>query len=127
MIVVDASVALAGLLRAGVARQALGEEQLHTPHLADVEVANGLRRLAAGGEVPDEDARSALLAWQRLGVTRYPMVALLSRTWELRVNLSAYDATYVALAEALGCTLWTADAKLARAPGSRCPITVVPR
>ena len=60
-------------------------------------------------------------------MTRYPVFALLDRVWELRDNLSAYDASYVALAELLGCSLLTADARLSRAPGIRCPITVVPR
>lgn len=58
---------------------------------------------------------------------RYAVHSLLDRVWELRDNLSAYDASYVALAEMLNCALLTADARLSRAPGTRCPITVVPR
>ena len=69
----------------------------------------------------------ALDAWWRLGLTRDPVFSLLDRVWELRDNLSAYDASYVALAELLGCNLLTADARLSRAPGIHCPITVVPR
>jgi len=61
------------------------------------------------------------------GISRYPGVAVLSRVWELRENLSAYNATYVALAEGLGCALLTADRRLGRAPGLRCPVTTVPR
>lgn len=68
----------------------------------------------------------ALAVWRRVGVTRYPMLTSLGRIWELRENLSAYDAAYVALAERLGCALITADARLSRAPGIRCAITVVP-
>ena len=60
-------------------------------------------------------------------MTRYPVFSLLDRVWELRENLSAYDASYVALAELLDCNLLTADARLSRAPGVRCPITLVPR
>jgi len=60
-------------------------------------------------------------------MTRYPVFTLLERVWDLRENLSAYDASYVALAELLNCPLMTADARLSRAPGVRCSITVVPR
>jgi predicted nucleic acid-binding protein len=60
-------------------------------------------------------------------MTRYPAHTLAGRVWELRENLSVYDATYVALAEALGCDLLTADARITRAPRIRCNITVVPR
>jgi len=68
----------------------------------------------------------SLDTWQRLGVTRYPAFAMLERVWELRDNVSAYDATYVALAELLGCALVTADGRLAGAPNLRCSVTVVP-
>ena len=66
-------------------------------------------------------------AFRRLGMTRYPVFSLLDRVWELRDNLSAYDASSVALAELLDCNLLTADARLSRAPGIRCSITLVPR
>lgn len=127
MIVVDASAALAALLNAGSARRTLAGEQLHVPHLVDAEVASGLRRRVAAGQVRGEVAHVALRTWQRLGMTRYPVVGLLVRVWELRENVSAYDASYVALAESLDCALLTADARLSRAPGTRCAITVVPR
>ena len=65
--------------------------------------------------------------WSRLGLTRLAVDGLTSRIWSLRHNLSAYDASYVALAEALDCPLLTADARLAAAPRPSCPITVVPR
>ncbi len=127
MIVVDASAALSGLLNAGVAREALADDQLHAPHLVDAEVASGLRRNAAGGHITAEDGWRALDTWRRLGITRYASYPLFDRMWQLRANLSAYDAAYVALAEALNCTLVTADGRLGNAPGLRCPITVVPR
>lgn len=127
MIVVDASAALAALLNAGPARRALATEQLHAPHLIDSEVANALRRETAARRLAADAAWSALDAWRRLGMTRYPAHSYLDRIWELRDNLSASDATYVALAELLDCSLLTADNRLARAPGTGCPITVVPR
>lgn len=127
MIVVDASAAVAALLNDGPARRALGDEQLHVPHLIDSEVASGMRRRVAAGQMPAGAAWTALRSWQRLGMTRYATFSLLNRVWELRDNVSAYDASYVALAEFLDCALLTADSRLARAPGTRCPITVVPR
>ena len=72
-------------------------------------------------------ARRAVDVWSRLGIERVGAAGLLGRIWELRENLSAYDATYVAVAEALEVPLVTADGRLARAPGSRCTITVVRR
>lgn len=127
MIVVDASAAVAALLNDGPARRTLADEQLHVPHLIDSEVANGMRRRVAAQQIPADAAWTALSSWQRLGMTRYAAFSLLNRVWELRENVSAYDASYVALAEFLDCALLTADARLARAPGTRCPITVVPR
>ena len=127
MIVLDASAALSGLLNAGPARESLAGEQLHAPHLIDSEVASGLRRQIASGSFSAETGWRALDTWRRLGLTRYSTRGLLERIWELRDNLSAYDASYVALAESLGCALVTADARLSRAPGLRCSVTVVPR
>jgi predicted nucleic acid-binding protein len=127
VIVVDASAALAALLNAGAARCAIAHEQLHAPHLIDSEVANALRRAIAAQRLDEQSAWAALNAWRRLGMTRYPGHSLLNRIWEHRHNLSAYDATYVALAELLDCSLLTADARLGRAAGIACPITVVPR
>lgn len=127
MIVVDASAAISGLLNAGQARDELGREVVQVPHLIDAEVASGLRRQVARGVLTASAGSSALDVWRQLAVLRHPMSALLPRVWELRENASAYDACYLALAEALGCGLLTADRRLARAPGSRCPIIVVPR
>jgi predicted nucleic acid-binding protein len=127
VIVLDASAAVLALLNDGDARRAVAEESAAVPHLVDSEVAHALRAQALRGLVTPEQARDALGVWARLGVRRFPAVGLLPRIWELRVNLSAYDATYVALSEALGCDLVTADARLAQAPGPTCPITVVRR
>lgn len=126
MIVVDASAALAALLNAGPAREALSDQQLHAPHLIDVEVASGLRRKVLAQQIPAAFGWTALDTMRRLGMTRYPGFPLLARVWELRKNLSAYDATYVALAEELTCGLLTADGRLSRAPGIRCAVTVIP-
>ena len=126
MIVVDASAALSALLNAGPARRTLASERLHAPHLIDSEVANGLRRGVAAGHLDAGAGWAAIDAFRRLGMTRYPVFLLLDRVWELRDNLSAYDASYVALAESLDCNLMTADARLSRAPGIRCVIELVP-
>ncbi len=105
----------------------MADEQVHVPHLIDTEIASVLRRRAGAGSLAPTHAWQALDTWRRLGVTRYATVALLARVWALRDNVSAYDATYVALAEQLDCTLVTADGRLGRAPGLRCPVTIVPR
>ena len=125
MIVVDASAALAALLNNGPARLALSSDHLHAPHLVDSEVANALRRRVSTVQLKPDDAWKALDTWRRLGLTRYPVIGMLERIWLLRNNLSAYDASYVALAEQLGCALLTCDGRLGRALGVRCPITVV--
>ncbi len=127
MIVLDASAALSGLLNAGPARELMAGEQLHAPHLVDSEVASGLRRHVGTGLIPPTAGWVALDAWRRLGLRRYAVSGLFERIWNLRDNLSAYDAGYVALAESLGCSLVTADARISRAPGLQCLITVVPR
>ena len=125
MIVVDASAAVAALLNAGPARRAMGSDQLHAPHLVDSEVANAMRRQVGGGRLAPDDAWRALQTWRQVGVTRHPVIGLLERVWELRDNLSAYDASYIALAEELGCSLLTCDGRLGRAGPVRCPITVL--
>lgn len=126
MIVVDTSAALAGLLNDGPARRLLAEEQVHAPHLIDVETASALRRRAAAGAREVDRASAALSIWLQLGLTRAPMAPHLPRVWELRETVSASDAAYVALAEALDCPLVTADGRLGRAPGMRCTLTLVP-
>ena len=127
MIVLDASAAVSALLNAGAARDAVIEEALFAPHLIDTEVMSALRRLAASGRLDAGDAWLVLERWRQVSVRREPIVGVLERIWELRRQLSAYDASYVALAEALDCPLMTADARLAGAHGIGCPVTLVPR
>lgn len=127
MIVLDASAALLALLNDGEARRAVATETVAVPHLADSEVAHALRAQVLRGRIGAGDAEGALTRWARLGVRRFAGVGLLARIWQLRDNLTAYDATYVALAEALGHRLLTADARLANAPGPTCTIIVVRR
>ena len=130
MIVVDASAVLELLLGAGQARsiaaRVLGpEEAVHAPHLLDVEVAQVLRRYARIGELSEERASEALGDLMGLRIERHSHEPLLRRIWELRHNLTAYDAAYVALAEALAAPLLTRDERLAAAPGHRAAIELV--
>jgi len=126
VIVVDASAAIVGLMNAGPARETLASETLHVPHLIDSEIANALRKSVLRGQIDPIMGWRAVDSWRRLGLSRYAVFPLLDRVWQLRDSLSAYDATYVALAENLGYSLVTSDARLARASGIRCPVTVVP-
>ena len=126
MIVIDASAAVHTLLN-GSPRPILDAEGLAAPHLVDAEVLHTLRRLLIGGTLSTDDAERAVRYWRRIGVLRFPMLGFIPRIWALRRNLSAYDACYAALAEALDCPLLTADARLAGAPGPTCPITLLPR
>ncbi|GAB2874585.1 type II toxin-antitoxin system VapC family toxin [Nocardioides pacificus] len=129
MLVVDASVLVAALAddaRDGdAARLRLRGERLLAPELIDLEVASVLRGRLAGGHLESGRAELALADLADLPLQRAPHRPLLGRCWELRANLSVYDAAYVALAEALGADLVTADARLARAPGVRCRIEVL--
>lgn len=130
MIVVDASVVLELLLQTAraervAARVLRGDESLHAPHLLDVEVAQVLRRYARAGELNDGRAAEALSDLAGLRIERYPHEHLLPRVWELRHNLTAYDAAYVALAEALDAPLLTRDERMAAAPGHRATIELV--
>jgi predicted nucleic acid-binding protein len=92
--VLDASAALTALVNDGLARRLMAAEQLHAPHLIDSEVASGLRRQVSAHRMPEEDGWAALDVWRRIGLTRYAVHPLLARVWELRDNLSAYDAGY---------------------------------
>ena len=127
MIVVDASALLEVLLRTPAAtavedRLFAPGQTLHTPHLLDVEVAQVVRRYAANGEIDGERGRLALVDLADLPLRRYPHDFLLPRVWELRNNLTAYDAAYVALAEALDAPLLTRDRRLAAAVGHHAKI-----
>ncbi len=122
MIVLDASALVELLLdtptgRAVATRIADPALGLHVPHLADVEVAQALRRYAKDGELDAASAAVALEDLRSLDLQRHAHEPLLDRIWELRHNLSAYDAVYLALAEVLDSVLLTCDGRLARAPG----------
>ena len=130
MIVLDASALLELLLvtdkgRAVAERIAPPEETLHAPHLIDLEVAQVLRRYVARGQLDEPRSRQALADLRDLAPNRYPHHILLERIWELRHNASAYDAAYLALAEALDAPLLTSDARLRAVPDSRAAIEVV--
>jgi predicted nucleic acid-binding protein len=130
MIVLDASALLEVLLRTPAAKSVearifKSEETLHAPHLLDLEVAQVLRRYVIGGAIEETRAREALTDFQDLPLERYAHTFLLPRVWELRRNLTAYDAVYVALAEILETPLVTRDARLAKASGHRARIELV--
>lgn len=130
MIVIDASAEVAVLLNVGPEvedirnRIARPGETLHVPHLFDVEVLHALRGLSLRGTVSPERSRLALSRLSDTQFTRYPHTTLMGRIWELRENLTAYDAAYVALAEALDAPLVTTDARLAQASGIRAAVEV---
>jgi predicted nucleic acid-binding protein len=102
-----------------------GREALHAPCLLDVEVAQVLRRYVARGDVSDERGREAIDLLVNLPIRRHDHGALLERTWELRGNLTAYDAVYVALAEGLRATLVTRDRRLAGAVGVAAAVELI--
>lgn len=129
MLVLDASAAIAVLLNLHPAtsirsRVSLPGESLHVPHLFDVEVLHVLRRHSLAGTLTPRRERVALSRLQSTRLSRYAHTAVLERIWELKENLSAYDAAYVALAEALDAPLVTTDARLSRTPGVRAEVEV---
>ena len=126
MLVVDASVLAPVLADAGSDgqrfRDRLRGETIFGPDLLRVEVASVLRRHANSGQLTSEQADTAISDLLAFPITVFPTAPLLRRAWELRFNLSAYDSCYVALAEAVGGVLLTADHRLAGAPGPRCQV-----
>ncbi len=124
MIVLDASAAVAALLNDGECRRYM-DGILIAPHLIDVEVLHTMRRMTFHGEIEGERAQRAISDWMQQGVSRIAMEDLITRMWELRHNLTAYDASYVALAEARKCPIITTDARMARASGKRCSVTLL--
>jgi predicted nucleic acid-binding protein len=124
MRVVDASLVAAALVDGGEdgswARGLLADGPLAAPHLMPVEVANILRRASASGDLSADSAALAHADLLALRVELFPYGPFAPRVWELRANLTTYDAWYVAIAEALAARLATPDPRLARAPGPRC-------
>lgn len=121
MIVLDASAVVEvvlGLTASEVVIDRLrSEATVHAPHLLHLEVAQSVRRLVASGRVPSERGAVSIELLADLDLVLHGHGDLLPRIWELRANLSVYDASYIALAEALGASLVTFDSRLARAPG----------
>jgi predicted nucleic acid-binding protein len=99
-------------------------ESLHAPHLLDLEVAQVLRRLAREGMISARRADEAIHDLEDLRITRYPHFVFLPRIWQLRHNLSAYDAAYITLAEELDATLITRDSRLAGTSQHRASVEV---
>jgi predicted nucleic acid-binding protein len=130
LIVIDASAEVAVLLNVGPEVEAIRDriarpgETLHVPHLFEIEVLHALRRPTLLGTVSPERTRLALSRLRDTQLVRYPHTPLMERIWELKDNLTTYDAAYIALAEALDAPLITLDARLARAPGIRAAVEV---
>jgi len=130
MIVVDASALLELLLQSPLglrveARLLRDADEFHAPHLVDVEVAQGLRRLVRTREVSADRAADALADLADFDLHRHAHLDLLGRAWALKDNITAYDAMYVALAEALEAPMITCDAALAATSGHRARVEVI--
>jgi predicted nucleic acid-binding protein len=130
VIVLDASVVVEWLLQTPAGQRVekriySRKESLHAPELLDLEVAQVLRRFAREGRISNSRAEEALEDLIDLRTTRYPHSALLPRIWQLRHDLSAYDAAYIVLAERLAAILLTCDARLASAPGHSAAVEVI--
>ena len=129
--VVDAPVLVAALVDSGPtgewAESVVTAHSLADPELVLVETGNILRRLERVREISRLEATTGYRDLLRLDLTLFPFAPFAERVWELRSNLTGYDAWYVALAEALDCPLVTLDMKLARADGPRCDVVVPPR
>ena len=129
MIVLDASAAIDWLLQTSAGMRiekrifARGES-LHCPHVMDLEVAQVLRRLVRESQISAQRAQQAIDDLLDLKISRYPHFVFLPEIWRHRHNLSAYDAAYVVLAEQLGATLITRDARLANAPSRAVAVEV---
>jgi predicted nucleic acid-binding protein len=130
MPILDASAVVEMLLRTPLGLDALDHamadaDGMHAPHLLDIEVTHAIRRYVRIRELPAAEANAAIVALPLLRIERYAHLLLLPRIWELRNSLSAYDATYVALAESLAQPLLTCDARLSRADGHRAKILLL--
>ncbi len=130
MIVLDASVVIEVLLRTAAGQQLeqrvlVAAETLHVPHLLDLEVTQVLRRYCRAGELSVARGKEALRDLLDLPINRYPHHLFLPRIWELRDNVTAYDAAYLALAESLAAPLLTRDTRLETAAGHRAVVQVL--
>lgn len=130
-LVVDASTVVAALVDAGPAgawaESMLASGPLAAPHLMPVEAANILRRSSLAGDISPGIASLAHADLASLRIELFPYRPFATRVWELRSNVTAYDACYVALAESLGVRLATLDVRLSRASGPRCDFSTPPR
>ncbi|MBA2697531.1 MAG: type II toxin-antitoxin system VapC family toxin [Nocardioidaceae bacterium] len=128
MIVLDTSALLDVLIGRPASQSLLArlarDDDLHAPHLIDIEVLHALRRLVRTSVVRSDRAAEARADLAELSITRYPLGSMADRVWELRGNLTAYDAAFVALAEALGASLITCDRRLAKASSHRARVEV---
>jgi predicted nucleic acid-binding protein len=124
VIVVDASAFVDAVDGEPAVIDRIAGEDIHAPHLLDVEVASALRRLVADGRFDRQRAAAAVGALEQADIRRHPHTALLDVIWSLRDRVTAYDAAYVALAAALGATLVTTDRRLASVPGLPCVVEV---
>jgi predicted nucleic acid-binding protein len=129
-LVIDASLVVSALVDSGAtgtwAESLLAAEPLSAPHLMPVEAASILRRAAAAGDISADAAALAYADLLDLRVELFPYAPFAARTWELRDNVTCYDAWYVALAESLGSKVATLDLRLARAAGPRCGFETPP-
>lgn len=126
--VVDASVVVAVLARRDALdrlRTLVGEGELLAPDVVDLEVLQALRRMVHRGELPEVEGATSVAALVELPIDRVPCRDLAPRIWELRSNLTAYDASYVALAEREGLPLLSHDGCLGRAPGVEVPVLTI--
>jgi predicted nucleic acid-binding protein len=129
VIVVDTAVIIDALVavprRAHVLARLSAEAELHAPHLIDLEFLQVLRSLVLAGALTADRAGDARVDYEELRIVRYPHQPLGDRIWELRDNVTAYDAAFVALAEILDAPLVTTDRRLARSSGHRAQIDLV--
>ncbi|MBI2169608.1 MAG: type II toxin-antitoxin system VapC family toxin [Actinobacteria bacterium] len=128
MLVIDTSAVIEALARLPVnpdlSDRLVSDGDLRAPHLIDVEVQHALAKLVRNGSLRDDQADQVRRSYDLLAITRYPHTGLAGRMWELRRNLTAHDAAFVALAEALEAPLVTCDRRIARAPGHTARVEI---
>ena len=130
MIVIDASLVvdiITAKIDAGVLDNLsqLGSEEIVAPYLLDIEVLNALRKLHSSKKATNTECETALSLFNILPITRKEHTPLLARIWELRANMTAYDAAYVALAEKLNAELWTTDTKFSNTPNHTAKVNLI--